>query len=776
MANIKVSVIIPVYNTSEYLPECLDSLVNQTLKEIEIICVDDGSTDNSVEILEKYAKEDNRIKILTQQNLYAGVARNKGLSEAKGEFVIFLDSDDFFDTTLLEKTYTKAMEEDAQIVLFGGKKYDHSTNEIIENPYYLRTEILPEKTVFSKEDMPDNFLLVTTPCPWTKLFSKKFIQQEGLQFQPLQNSNDAFFVISALCVAERITAVDEQLVYYRINHGGSLQYTKSKNSTCFFDAYEAIYKNLKQRKIYEQCQKSFEEIFISGIIYNIDTCKTSEARLAIYKKLQSPEFLSMGVLDHDISYYRIPNNIHRIKSAKYICDYYPKMNPEKKDSNFCTIAAPDTSLDAPLVSVIIPVYNVEPYLRECLDSICSQTLKNIEIICINDGSTDGSLNILQEYSKQDKRISVYSQTNSGQSAARNEGIKRAVGKYLYFMDSDDVLNVSALEILCHEAESKQLDVVYFDGQSFSDDENLDEEEIKKFYYIRKHKYSKETYTGQELMSSMVANGEYKESPCLQLIRTEHFIKNNLWFYAGIIHEDNLFNYKCMLLAERVSHVPEVLFNRRLRSSSTMTSHVTFLNVYGYFICYMEMLRFFEDMRYDGEDAAWLIKPVLTALNCATIICMELPPEEKLAYHALSPYYKAIFELNILSLYRVREEKSEINRKLKLAYAQKSEINETLDTVRRKSAAQNGEIVCHLKNISNLKEERVALKSDAKKLKAQAKKLKAQAKKLEAEKAALKRELVEIEQEKKNLQASTSYKIGRIITWLPRKIKSILWRT
>ena len=135
MEEIKVSVIVPVYNAEEHLNQCLDTIVNQTLKEIEIICVDDGSTDNSLEILNQYAQKDTRIKVIQQKNQYAGVARNNGLKIARGEYVIFLDSDDFFKEDLLEKTYNQGKKVDADIVLFGAKCFDNESGDYIEKPH-----------------------------------------------------------------------------------------------------------------------------------------------------------------------------------------------------------------------------------------------------------------------------------------------------------------------------------------------------------------------------------------------------------------------------------------------------------------------------------------------------------------------------------------------------------------------------------------------------------------------------------------------------------------
>lgn len=133
---IKVSVIVPVYNVEKYLKEAMDCIINQTLKEIEIICVDDGSTDSSLDILNKYADKDNRIIILEQENQGAGVARNTGLDIARGEYLSFLDPDDFFELTLLEEFYEKAISCDADIVVCGLNTYDE-TKKFLMNVFLV---------------------------------------------------------------------------------------------------------------------------------------------------------------------------------------------------------------------------------------------------------------------------------------------------------------------------------------------------------------------------------------------------------------------------------------------------------------------------------------------------------------------------------------------------------------------------------------------------------------------------------------------------------------
>lgn len=133
----KVSVILPVYNTEKYLPECLDSLLNQTLKDIEIICINDGSTDNSLEILQEYQANDQRIRILNQENQGAAIARNKGIQMAEGEYLSFLDADDFFDENMLKWSYEKAQKTNSDICIYGSYLYDNLTKKEKNVPLLL---------------------------------------------------------------------------------------------------------------------------------------------------------------------------------------------------------------------------------------------------------------------------------------------------------------------------------------------------------------------------------------------------------------------------------------------------------------------------------------------------------------------------------------------------------------------------------------------------------------------------------------------------------------
>lgn len=154
--NIKISVIIPVYNEESYLNQCLDSILAQTLQEIEILCIDDGSTDRSLEILRDYAAKDSRFRVFTQENRYAGTARNVGIKYAEGKYFSFLDADDFFSPVLLERLYQAAEQQGADIVICNSFHYDCLTGHTFKRNERIEEEFLPEnRQAFNRDDVPE---------------------------------------------------------------------------------------------------------------------------------------------------------------------------------------------------------------------------------------------------------------------------------------------------------------------------------------------------------------------------------------------------------------------------------------------------------------------------------------------------------------------------------------------------------------------------------------------------------------------------------------------
>lgn len=277
----KVSVIIPVYNTEKYLRQCLDSVVNQTLKDIEIICVDDGSTDGSLDILKEYASKDERFIILEQKNQGAGPARNKGLEIAKGEYLSFLDSDDIFLPNMLEKAYNTAISNHADVVCFQYNQLNVNTNEI-GNPTGIFPKNPDNKNIltFETEDLKDTVFTVSNPMPWNKIISRELVIDNDIKYQSLSHSNDVYFTMCCMAFSKRVSFILESLVLYRYNRENSLKSTRDDNPFCFYEAYCSLFDKLNKSELYDTYKRSFLNSLISTTYwtYNHTDIRKSEVK------------------------------------------------------------------------------------------------------------------------------------------------------------------------------------------------------------------------------------------------------------------------------------------------------------------------------------------------------------------------------------------------------------------------------------------------------------------------------------------------------------------
>lgn len=221
------------------------------------------------------------------------------------------------------------------------------------------------------------------------------------------------------------------------------------------------------------------------------------------------------------------------------------------------------------ISVIVPVYNVEDYLAECLESILTQEFNSMEIICIEDGSSDNSLKILETFAQKYSQIKIIKHdTNRGLSAARNDGLKISTGKYILFVDSDDILAENALNVLYKEAEQKNVEVVYFDIEEFCDSAPNHEGQCKTIW-----KGFDEIYTGREFFCKAMKNNEYRCEACRQFIKRDLLLNRGIYFLEGILHEDILFSFYVVMEARRISALGEKLyFYRKGHTSITKTKN------------------------------------------------------------------------------------------------------------------------------------------------------------------------------------------------------------
>lgn len=287
-----ISVIVAVYNAEKYLRQCLDSIICQTYRDLEIICVNDGSVDASSEILEEYADQDRRIRIFTKENegLGGASARNLGLEKATGEYVSILDSDDFFEPEMLEKAFCKAQETEADIIVFGGYEYDHQrcTDRRVES--ILKDRVVPMKRVFSYKDCPDSIFQLSQGMAWNKLYRRSFLDTYGLRFQKIKYTDDAYFTFSHMVLAEKIAVVCDGLVHYRVNSGTNQTSGISDYPDSSYLPYIKLKESLINWGIYQEVKRSFINCAAVFIRYCYDMINRYDAFVYLHEKLRSEVF------------------------------------------------------------------------------------------------------------------------------------------------------------------------------------------------------------------------------------------------------------------------------------------------------------------------------------------------------------------------------------------------------------------------------------------------------------------------------------------------------
>lgn len=298
----KISVIMPVYNKEQYLEECLDSILRQTFEDIEVICIDDGSTDTSLLILNRYAKRDLRIKVLQQENQGAGVARNKGLSAATGEYVIFLDSDDFFEEKLLEKLCSQIEETNSDVVVCRSDRFTQKTNKSVACPWTIRKELLPKENPFSSKAVQKDFFMIFVWWPWDKLYRKSFIERIGIRYQNLRTTNDLFFVAGSVLKANNISYIDDVLVHHRVSMGNSLSVTREKSWDCFYKALLCLQEYMKKENLYERFEQDFINYCLHFSLWNLETLHGYSFCL-LYNALRNEWFSELGLTEKPADYF-----------------------------------------------------------------------------------------------------------------------------------------------------------------------------------------------------------------------------------------------------------------------------------------------------------------------------------------------------------------------------------------------------------------------------------------------------------------------------------------
>jgi len=504
-----VSVIIPSLNVARYIEECIDSARNQTLRDIEIICVDAGSTDGTLEIIERKAKDDSRIRIIKSSRRSYGHQMNLGFAAATGKYVAILESDDFIKSgayahfvSLAEKTDADLIKADYYIVMGNGK-----------NRSFRRMETCLNRSDYGRCITPRDCIKAFNARmqTWQGIYRRSFIEKHNIRHNetPGASYQDNGFWFQTMMFADRLVFSPEAFYCLRRDNPASSMLQKGK-VYCIFEEYEFIksilyrHPHLKERlagifrkKEADNTRAHFDRIakenrrkyLLRWQTVVRDAFERNEYDRSLFSDngwraietvRDNPEWFFEADSVNDFSgliktrgdgkCVRKRTWLERFKDClsdnglRYTIRHVFSRIRERFlfDREFKLPIPP------PLVSVVIPFCNCEKYAAKTLSDICAQSYGNIEIICVDDGSTDGTAGILETVAKRDTRVKILHQCNGGAGKARNAGLAVAKGEYVAILDADDLYESDMIEKAVKLAHVEKAEIVAWRSDTYNE--------------------------------------------------------------------------------------------------------------------------------------------------------------------------------------------------------------------------------------------------------------------------------------------------------------------
>ena len=677
-----ISIVMPVYNGESYLEQTLESIDSQTCSDYELICVDDGSQDASLAILTRHASEDSRIKVIEGSHAGGGAARNLGMAHARGTYIIFLDSDDFFEPTLLEHASARMTETNADIVIFDAMTYNNRTQTVNTKRHFLYQWLMNtlrlSDRVFNRTDAPFDISRIITPAPWLKLYRRQFLEDENLRFQEIDNSNDFLFGQLSLICAQRIAILNEQLVRYSTNNPSGTQTNKSEKPTCILQAIDGLRQELVKRSLYHEVEQCFVATANKALSYSLTSLRPI-SRDILLDALLDGKLECLEALGHERAWYHHKSsydNYHLITAAM-----------EERRIRRQIEAAPELAMspaigkDSPLVSVVLTIHNGAAHLEESLRSVLDQSMEDLEVVCIDDGSSDESPALIDELATRDERVRVVHQAHKGLSCARNAGTAAAHGRYLTFLDCGDVLLPNALEHAVQCAQDGAREVVLFDVDPFtSTGDDVSAADAARF---RRHGRYGDQYTGAELMVSMRRVGDYQPHAYAQLFDRTYLESIGLSFIPAIPSADLAFSFCALLQSPRAHYLSEPLYRHCVSVEEYEFADQPFTQSYGAYASYCAMAHLLEAQQAHLTPDYYevLTNLVFDRISEARKRYLELPSEERGRVYALGKNY-AGFQRLVATPAELDERVKEHASQIKELTSEKKTLSDEVATLRQ----------------------------------------------------------------------------------------------
>lgn len=564
--NIPVSIVISFIDSGNII-NVINCLKDQTMSNFEAILVEDEFCRLDVSIL-KEIENDSRFRLLKQEEKGEVEASDFGLSHVNGEFVIFWNGSDLFNSIFLDKLYKFAKQEKCDIVICeeGFETFSRIS---------LANILKYKKQSFYSVDICEVLFQLTDPVTTNKLIRTGLIRENNLEFSFKQKGSELIFIYSSLALSNRIGLIREKLIYHKTSSAITRQYLKCQNLPDIISALEDLFNNLMRFNLVERLWKTFFWLTWRALTVHLEACELSNVRVQLLQSFVASDL-----------YRRLLKSLEE------------KLTSEEKkvliqiENLRCTFlkanikATPCLTTKVSRFTIVVPCYNVENYIHIAITSLQNQTFNDFKVILIDDGSTDKTIDKVITLISQDPRFSLIKKPNQGPSLTRNLGINLANSEYLLFLDSDDALESRCLENLNKYIEKISPELILFEANAvnfFPVNDMFGEMKTREFqkYYTRKGKYEG-ILTGRAVMREAVEFGEFLPSPCLSVCKLSFLRKNQIFFQPNILHEDNPYTFELLLKAEEVLVIKEKLYLRSVRPDSIMTKAPSMINAWGYY--------------------------------------------------------------------------------------------------------------------------------------------------------------------------------------------------
>lgn len=564
----KISVIVPTYNVANYIEKCLKSLENQTFEDFDVLVIDDGSPSNEYEIIQPFlVAKNSKFKYTRKINGGYGSVLYDGIHDSKSDFILVCDPDDWLEPNALFELNKIQEETDADIICSARYLvYSDNNDKSYDKMFNSKHVNLKEGFIYTRNSFEFNDVFLIENAPHGKLFRRSLLQ--NLYFPHKATNTDTIMYFGALFKASKVVYSSTPFANYLILREGN---TVTDVSTNVIDGLNRSYQEtLNLAESYFDLPSAFYFQMLISFHYITYRCSqlncSQELKLEKLKKtallLKYLKSHRLEILKYSLSLpvYSKMNILKNLLLLFPVTDYYAlnklirnrlqqvKTNDEEKNITH-------HNLGNSKVSIVIPIYNVEKYLDRCLTSVKNQTYTNIEVICVDDGSTDSSLKIAQSYSEDNEKFIILTKTNGGLSDARNFGINHSSGEFLFFLDSDDWLDDNAIEYLVSKSISSQSDVVVCD-----------------LLYEYENGIKKVSTGGDFTCIDLNENNNVigiNNSACNKLYKSELFL--NRKFIKGLWYEDLATIPLVLLESKRISKISKPLYHYFQRESSIVHS-------------------------------------------------------------------------------------------------------------------------------------------------------------------------------------------------------------